>query len=39
VVELDGTTDAVAWVPTADVESGQVDVLDVVTYALGADRD
>jgi 8-oxo-dGTP pyrophosphatase MutT (NUDIX family) len=39
VVELDGTTDAVAWVPTADVESGRVDVLDVVTYALGADRD
>jgi len=39
VVELDGTTDAVAWVPTADVESGEIDVLDVVTYALGADRD
>ncbi|NPC45440.1 NUDIX domain-containing protein [Nocardioides sp. zg-1230] len=39
VVELDGTTDAVAWVPTADVASGEVDVLDVVTYALGADRD
>ncbi|WP_299922984.1 NUDIX domain-containing protein [uncultured Nocardioides sp.] len=39
VVEVDGTTDAVAWVPTADVASGQVDVLDVVTYALGADRD
>ena len=39
VVELDGTTDAVAWVPTADVASGEVDVLDVVTYALGADHD
>jgi 8-oxo-dGTP pyrophosphatase MutT (NUDIX family) len=39
VVEVDGTTDAVAWVPTADIASGEVDVLDVVTYALGADRD
>lgn len=33
-VEVDGTTDAVAWVPLADVESGAVDVLDVVRYAL-----
>jgi 8-oxo-dGTP diphosphatase len=39
VVEVDGTTDAVAWVPTADIASGDIDVLDVVTYALGADRD
>jgi ADP-ribose pyrophosphatase YjhB (NUDIX family) len=39
VVEVDGTTDAVAWVPTTDIASGEVDVLDVVTYALGADRD
>ena len=39
VVEVDGTTDAVAWVPTARIASGEVDVLDVVTYALGAERD
>jgi 8-oxo-dGTP pyrophosphatase MutT (NUDIX family) len=38
VVELDGTTDAVAWVPTSDIASGEVDVLDLVTYALGANR-
>lgn len=37
VVETDGTTDAVAWVPVADVESGRVRVLDVVTSALEAD--
>lgn len=35
VAEADGTTDAAAWVPVADIESGSVDVLDVVTYALG----
>ena len=34
VVETDGTTDAVAWVPVADVESGVVPVLDVVRHAL-----
>jgi ADP-ribose pyrophosphatase YjhB (NUDIX family) len=34
VAEADGTTDAVAWVPVADVESGAVEVLDVVRYAL-----
>ena len=39
VVEVDGTTDAVAWVPTTRIASGEVDVLDVVTYALGAERD
>jgi 8-oxo-dGTP diphosphatase len=39
VVEVDGTTDAVAWVPTTRIASGEVDVLDVVTYALGAQRD
>jgi len=39
VVEVDGTTDSVAWVATADITSGAVDVLDVVTYALGAVRD
>ncbi len=37
VVETDGTTDAVAWVPVADVESGAVRVLDVVTAALAAE--
>jgi 8-oxo-dGTP pyrophosphatase MutT (NUDIX family) len=39
VVEVDGTADAVAWVPTTRIASGEVDVLDVVTYALGAERD
>jgi 8-oxo-dGTP pyrophosphatase MutT (NUDIX family) len=34
VVEVDGTTDAVAWVPLADVENGTVPVLDVVQEAL-----
>jgi ADP-ribose pyrophosphatase YjhB (NUDIX family) len=37
VVETDGTTDAVAWVPVADVESGAVRTLDVVGAALRAD--
>ena len=32
--EVDGTTDAVAWVPVADIESGAVEVLDL-SYALG----
>jgi ADP-ribose pyrophosphatase YjhB (NUDIX family) len=36
VVEQDGTTDAVAWVPLADIESGAVRVLDVVNHALAA---
>lgn len=36
VTELDGTTDAVAWVPVADVRSGTVEVLDVVRAALDA---
>lgn len=35
VVEKDGTTDAVAWVPLADIASGEVEVLDVVSHALG----
>lgn len=34
VVEVDGTTDAVAWVPVGDVESGRVEVLEVVRHAL-----
>lgn len=35
VVEVDGTTDQAAWVPVADVESGAVETLEVVRYALG----
>jgi 8-oxo-dGTP diphosphatase len=35
VVEVGGTTDAVAWVDVADVRSGAVPVLDVVLHALG----
>lgn len=34
VAETDGTTDAVAWVPLAQVEQGEVEVLDVVRAAL-----
>src|SRR5699024_7564518 len=34
VVEADGTTDEVAWVPVADVRTGRVEVLDVVQHAL-----
>ena len=37
VVETDGTTDAVAWAPVADVESGRIRVLDVVTADVEAD--
>ena len=35
VVEVDGTTDEVAWVEIADIESGAVAVLDVVRHATG----
>ncbi|GAW51259.1 MULTISPECIES: NUDIX hydrolase [unclassified Nocardioides] len=35
LAEVDGTTDAVAWVPIAEVESGARPVLDVVRQALG----
>lgn len=38
VVEVGGTTDAVAWVPVADVESGAVEVVDVVGQALRSSR-
>jgi 8-oxo-dGTP diphosphatase len=34
VRETDGTTDAVAWVPLADVRSGSLPVSEVVTAAL-----
>jgi ADP-ribose pyrophosphatase YjhB (NUDIX family) len=37
VVETNGTTDAVAWVSVAEVESGEVRTLDVVRAALEAD--
>lgn len=36
VVEVDGTTDAVAFVPIADVLSGEIPVTDVVRRALAA---
>ena len=36
VVEVDGTTDAVAWVALADVESGAVPVVGTVRAALAA---
>jgi len=39
VVEKDGTTDDVAWVPVADVASGRVRVVDVARAALAADLD
>ncbi len=35
VLETDGTTDAAAWVPIADIGTGAVDVLDLVNHALG----
>ena len=39
VIEVDGTTDAVAWVPVADIEQGRIEVLDLVRAALeGADQ-
>lgn len=34
VEEVDGTTDAVAWVPLADIERGVVPVTDLVRFAL-----
>jgi 8-oxo-dGTP diphosphatase len=34
VVEADGTTDAVAWIQLAEVEAGEIPVLDVVRHAL-----
>ena len=33
VLEQDGTTDAVAWVPVGDIDAGAVDVLDLVRWA------
>jgi 8-oxo-dGTP diphosphatase len=37
VRELDGTTDAVDWIPLADVASGAVPVTDLVRFALALD--
>ncbi len=34
VVEIDGTTDEVAWARIADLDAGRLEVLDVVTYVL-----
>ena len=34
VLETDGTTDAVAWVPLAEISAGERPVLDVVTEAV-----
>lgn len=39
VVEEDGTTEAVAWVPIADIESGAVPAYDTVRKALEARMD
>ena len=38
VVESEGTSDAAAWVPVADVESGTVSVVALVRTALAAGR-
>ena len=37
VVEVGGTTEAVAWVPVADVRAGRLPVLDTVLHALDAE--
>ncbi len=37
VREVDGTTDAAAWVSVASIGSGEVDVLEVVRHALDLD--
>lgn len=37
VDEVDGTTDAVAWIDLADVESGAVPVTELVRFALALD--
>ncbi len=37
VREVDGTTDAAAWVRVADIASGEVEVLELVHHALGLD--
>jgi 8-oxo-dGTP diphosphatase len=37
VREVDGTTDAVGWVPVADIAAGVVPVTDLVRFALALD--
>jgi ADP-ribose pyrophosphatase YjhB (NUDIX family) len=37
VVEVDGTTDAVAWVSVAEIASGEVPVTELVRFALAFD--
>ena len=37
VTEVDGTTDAVAWVAVADIASGEVPVTELVRFALAFD--
>jgi 8-oxo-dGTP diphosphatase len=37
VAEVEGTTDAVEWVPLADLDTDRRPVLDVVRAALAAD--
>jgi hypothetical protein len=32
MVERDGTTDAVRWIPVADIETGRIEVLGVVRF-------
>ena len=39
VVESGGTTDAVAWVPLAEITAGDWPVLELVTHALAFSRD
>lgn len=36
VLEIDGTTDEVAWINLADIASGMVEVTEVVRHALGS---
>lgn len=37
VVETEGTTDAVAWVPVTEIEDGTVPVVGLVRHALGVE--
>jgi 8-oxo-dGTP diphosphatase len=34
VVEADGTTDAVAWIPVADLRAGRIELLDLVRFTI-----
>jgi 8-oxo-dGTP diphosphatase len=37
VTEVDGTTDAVAWIPVSDIAAGVVEVTELVRFALALD--